>query len=137
MLGIQASLVGPQRHSCQSACSTAAPRAPSIARTPCLPSRCSRPQLDVRASAAEDQAQPEAPSTSCQTCGIPLSQAPRGCDREGRIAGGLGAVLGFDWWPIKAYRPCPELAKGGFNYTRRGQITDEILIPKQKKREQQ
>lgn len=28
------------------------------------------------------------------------------CDGSGRIAGGIGAVPGFQWWPIKAYRPC-------------------------------
>lgn len=78
------------------------------------------------------------------------------CDGEGRIAGGLGAVV--KWFPIKAYRPCPAAAKGNFAYTRsvqwcgssqnqciqepllkhsayrRGQITDEVLFgkPKQK-----
>jgi len=37
---------------------------------------------------------------------------------EGRIAGGIGAVPGFGWWPIKAYRPCPALEASGRGYTR-------------------
>ena len=41
-----------------------------------------------------------------------------GCDGEGRIVGGLGAV--FSWAP-KAYRACPEFeAKGGQYTTRSG-----------------
>lgn len=40
------------------------------------------------------------------------------CDGEGRVLGGLGAVPGFRWWPIKAYRPCPNLEKAGLDYVR-------------------
>lgn len=47
-----------------------------------------------------------------------LSKKPFGCDGEGRILGGLGAVPGFGWWPIKAYRPCPSLDQAGVEYTR-------------------
>ena len=32
--------------------------------------------------------------------------------------GGLGALPGFGWWPIKAYRPCPALESAGGQYTR-------------------
>ena len=97
------------------------------------------------------------------------SQRPRSvrmhrCDRGGRVVGGMGAVPGFSWWPIKAYRPCPALLSAGFAYKRcgaatamlihadrtrllcssntvmracrKGQITDEMLFPKTKKREQ-
>lgn len=42
----------------------------------------------------------------------------RRCDGEGRMVGGLSAVPGFGWWPIKAYRPCPELDKRGVDYVR-------------------
>ena len=40
------------------------------------------------------------------------------CDGSGRIIGGIGAVPGFRWWPIKAYRPCPGLVDSGKGYTR-------------------
>lgn len=44
--------------------------------------------------------------------------AGRRCDGEGRIIGGLGAVPGFGWWPIKAYRPCNMLGEAGVEYVR-------------------
>ena len=44
--------------------------------------------------------------------------AARSCDGEGRVIGGLGAVPGFGWWPIKAYRPCPALSEAGIDYVR-------------------
>ena len=40
------------------------------------------------------------------------------CNQEGRVAGGIGAIAGFDWWPIKAYRPCGKAAQAGVLYTR-------------------
>lgn len=40
------------------------------------------------------------------------------CDRLGRVAGGVGAIAGFRWWPIKAYRPCEALDEAGVAYTR-------------------
>ncbi|KAG7355530.1 hypothetical protein IV203_000216 [Nitzschia inconspicua] len=48
------------------------------------------------------------------------------CDGSGRISGGVGAVL--DWWPIKAYRPCPNFIERGGKYTRSGQGLDEIAF---------
>ncbi|KAL6764386.1 hypothetical protein V8C86DRAFT_1783186 [Haematococcus lacustris] len=50
------------------------------------------------------------------------------CDGEGREVGGLGALPGMGWWPIKAYRPCPALNKAGMEYTRKGQPTNEMLF---------
>ena len=48
-----------------------------------------------------------------------------------RIEGGIGVVLKF--WPIKAYRPCPNfIANGGF-YTRSGQGLDEIAFGRDSK----
>ena len=48
-----------------------------------------------------------------------------------RICGGIGAVL--DWWPIKAYRPCPQyIDRGGF-YQRSGQGLDEIAFGRDSK----
>jgi len=64
--------------------------------------------------------------TVCPSCGVKLSEAPKGCDGKGRVAGGMGAVV--DWWPIKAYRECPALISSGKQYTRKGQITDEMLF---------
>lgn len=40
------------------------------------------------------------------------------CDGEGRIIGGLAALPGFGWWPIKAYRPCSALSAAGMDYVR-------------------
>ena len=48
------------------------------------------------------------------------------CDGSGRILGGIGTVL--DWWPIKAYRPCPNLIERGGRYDRAGQGLDEIAF---------
>jgi hypothetical protein len=39
----------------------------------------------------------------------------------------------MQWWPIKAYRPCPKLAEQGMSYQRKGQITDEMLFGRGKK----
>ncbi len=51
-----------------------------------------------------------------------------GCDGSGRIAGGIGAVPGFKWWPIKAYRPCPKATAAGISYVRKGQDIDTVLF---------
>jgi len=48
-----------------------------------------------------------------------------------RISGGIGAVL--DWWPIKAYRPCPNFSERGGSYTRSGQGLDEIAFGRDSK----
>ena len=40
------------------------------------------------------------------------------CDKGGRVVGGMGALPGFGWWPIKAYRPCPALISAGMQYKR-------------------
>ena len=34
------------------------------------------------------------------------------------IMGGLGAIPLFSWWPIKAYRPCPNFIERGGQYVR-------------------
>ena len=51
------------------------------------------------------------------------------CDGSGRIIGGIGAVPGFRWWPIKAYRPCPGLIESGRGYERCGDETEERTTP--------
>lgn len=88
-------------------------------------------------ASAETQATEEAekaPANACALCGVPLDRIPRGCDQQGRVAGGLGAVAA--WFPIKAYRPCPAAAKAGVLYTRKGQITDQMLFGRQKQKKQ-
>ena len=47
------------------------------------------------------------------------------CDGSGRILGGLAALPITSWWPIKAYRPCPNF-KGV--YKRQGQTLDEVAF---------
>ena len=42
------------------------------------------------------------------------------------ILGGIGTVL--EWWPIKAYRPCPNFIERGGKYVRSGQGLDEIAF---------
>lgn len=42
------------------------------------------------------------------------------------ILGGIGTVL--EWWPIKAYRPCPNFIERGGRYVRSGQGLDEIAF---------
>lgn len=69
-----------------------------------------------------------APGDRCQTCGVPKSEMPMGCDGSGRIIGGIGAVPGFGWWPIKAYRPCGKAASAGIAYKRKGQGVDEVMF---------
>ncbi|GAX25027.1 hypothetical protein FisN_2Lh312 [Fistulifera solaris] len=48
------------------------------------------------------------------------------CDGSGRILGGIAVVL--PWWPIKAYRPCPNFIERGGIYERSGQGLDEIAF---------
>lgn len=64
----------------------------------------------------------------CKTCGVPKSEMAFGCDGSGRIMGGIGAVPGFGWWPIKAYRPCGKAADAGVTYQRKGQGVDEVMF---------
>lgn len=89
-------------------------------------SPCLQPEQQ-QAAAQEPQAAAPRPD-ACPTCGVPLSEKAFGCDGSGRIAGGIGAVPGFGWWPIKAYRPCPKAGAAGVAYQRKGQITDEVLF---------
>lgn len=62
----------------------------------------------------------------CSTCGA--ENVENGCDGEGRVIGGLGAVPGFSWWPIKAYRPCDKLNEAGMQYSRKGQILNDVMF---------
>eukprot|EP00798_Chlamydomonas_sp_ICE-L_P023090 gene23090-30284_t len=56
-------------------------------------------------------------SNTCKKCGVDMSKVDGLCDQEGRVVGGMGALPGFGWWPIKAYRPCPNLELAGVEYT--------------------
>ncbi|KAL5227589.1 hypothetical protein ABZP36_015854 [Zizania latifolia] len=67
----------------------------------------------------------------CRGCG--REELERGCNGEGRIQGGIAIVLGFGWWPIKAYRPCPGFAASGGRYRRQGQSMDDVASGRGKK----
>jgi len=69
--------------------------------------------LRAREEAAETSASAAAP---CKLCG-----------GSGRLQGGLAAVRGFHWWPIKAYRPCPACEAGRLRYRRRGQSLQDFV----------
>ncbi|KAI3710687.1 hypothetical protein L2E82_40476 [Cichorium intybus] len=64
------------------------------------------------------------PFGGCKACG--KAEIGRGCNGEGRIQGGIATVPGFGWWPIKAYRPCPDFVATGGRYRRQGQSMDEV-----------
>ncbi|CAK9206001.1 unnamed protein product [Sphagnum troendelagicum] len=64
--------------------------------------------------------------SACQGCG--KEEKVGGCNGEGRIKGGLGAVPGFGWFPIKAYRPCPAFVEAGGKYRRQGQSLEEVAF---------
>ncbi|KAI3727741.1 hypothetical protein L6452_16361 [Arctium lappa] len=64
------------------------------------------------------------PFGGCKACG--KAEIERGCNGEGRIQGGIATVPGFGWWPIKAYRPCPDFVATGGRYRRQGQSMDEV-----------
>lgn len=63
----------------------------------------------------------------------PTVHSSRRCQQDGRIIGGIGSVPGFGWWPIKAYRECPEAIKRGFEYRRCGAASSccsaRLLLP--------
>ncbi|CAI0441695.1 unnamed protein product [Linum tenue] len=65
------------------------------------------------------------PLRGCEGCG--REEMEKGCNGKGRIQGGIAAVPGFGWWPIKAYRPCPGFVASGGRYTRQGQSMDEVV----------
>lgn len=77
---------------------------------------------DASPSSPSGEAVDAAECSGCGRAGGPVG----GCNAEGRIAGGLGAV--FEWWPIKAYRPCPELLRAKKTYRRAGQSLEEIAF---------
>ncbi|KAL2651615.1 hypothetical protein R1flu_019743 [Riccia fluitans] len=68
----------------------------------------------------------EVPPGGCAACG--KAEKVGGCNGEGRIQGGIGAVPGFGWWPIKAFRPCPSFVESGGKYKRIGQSLDEVAF---------
>lgn len=86
-----------------------------------------RPSIRCQAEEASSSPPPPPKADVCPTCGVPKNEIAFGCDGSGRIIGGLGAVPGFKWWPIKAYRPCPKATAAGIQYVRKGQDVDTIL----------
>eukprot|EP00565_Helicotheca_tamesis_P003759 CAMPEP_0185723710 /NCGR_PEP_ID=MMETSP1171-20130828/457_1 /TAXON_ID=374046 /ORGANISM="Helicotheca tamensis, Strain CCMP826" /LENGTH=137 /DNA_ID=CAMNT_0028391455 /DNA_START=28 /DNA_END=441 /DNA_ORIENTATION=+ len=71
-------------------------------------------QVEEDSAAAE----PAKPAVKCPDCDL--------CDGSGRILGGIAVIL--PWWPIKAYRPCPNFINAGGRYIRSGQPLDEIAF---------
>ncbi|GFS36320.1 hypothetical protein Acr_00g0045350 [Actinidia rufa] len=67
----------------------------------------------------------------CEACG--REESEKGCNGEGWIQGGIATVPGSEWWPIKAYRPCPGLLASGGRYRRRGQSMDKVASGRGKK----
>ena len=84
----------------------------------------SSPQSD--ADSSKDSSKDKESSLPCPSC--------TKCDGSGRILGGLAAFPLTSWWPIKAYRPCPNY-KGV--YRRSGQSLDEIAFGREEGRLQQ
>ena len=70
------------------------------------------------AAATSTEETPKVVAVKCPNCDL--------CDGSGRILGGIGTVL--TWWPIKAYRPCPNFIENGGRYVRSGQGLDEIAF---------
>mmetsp|Transcript_15615 Transcript_15615/g.27677 ORF Transcript_15615/g.27677 Transcript_15615/m.27677 type:complete len:133 (-) Transcript_15615:135-533(-) len=120
--------IGPLRY--RFAVSSRTPSASSPHRILSFPRRAA-PAESEAATGNNAKEREQASSNVCQTCGVALSEMPGGCDGKGRQAGGVGAFI--DWWPIKAYRPCPALTASGGKYKRKGQITDEMLFGKGKR----
>mmetsp|Transcript_10550 Transcript_10550/g.28867 ORF Transcript_10550/g.28867 Transcript_10550/m.28867 type:complete len:151 (+) Transcript_10550:39-491(+) len=84
-------------------------------------------RAQVNEETAPAPATPQDPN-ACSMCGAPLNEKQSGCDGEGRVVGGLSVIPGFGWWPIKAYRPCPELDKRGIDYVRKGQALNDVMF---------
>eukprot|EP00532_Pseudo-nitzschia_australis_P001726 CAMPEP_0168182784 /NCGR_PEP_ID=MMETSP0139_2-20121125/12078_1 /TAXON_ID=44445 /ORGANISM="Pseudo-nitzschia australis, Strain 10249 10 AB" /LENGTH=143 /DNA_ID=CAMNT_0008103737 /DNA_START=126 /DNA_END=557 /DNA_ORIENTATION=+ len=86
----------------------------------------SRPTSSLASSPSDgddSEAVPPPPPVKCPDCDK--------CDGSGRIEGGIGTILKF--WPIKAYRPCPNFIESGGFYTRSGQGLDEIAFGRDSK----
>ena len=75
---------------------------------------------DITSSDNDSNTEEDSPkiNVKCPDCDL--------CDGSGRILGGIGTVL--EWWPIKAYRPCPNFIERGGRYVRSGQGLDEIAF---------
>ncbi|GMI18766.1 hypothetical protein TrLO_g14387 [Triparma laevis f. longispina] len=96
----------------------------SFIQSPILPvGTCSLKVLRLL-KAVDDSSSTSSPP--CPNCSL--------CDGSGRILGGLGAFPLTSWWPIKAYRPCPNF-KG--EYRRSGQSLDEIAFGREEGRLEQ
>jgi hypothetical protein len=87
----------------------------------------------------------------------------KGCDGNGKIKGGIAAVPGFGWWPIRVslsssgkrhaarcthrgqcfifadqvYRPCPASLDAGYGYKRKGATFGEFIEGKRATSENQ
>ncbi|CAM9415173.1 unnamed protein product [Discosporangium mesarthrocarpum] len=92
------------------------------------------PRSGGRVSLACPQSEPAATCDSSTPASVPCPGYPecsgeyrdKGCDGTGSIAGGVGALL--EWWPIKAYRPCPSFLAAKYTYSRQGQSLNEVVF---------
>lgn len=103
----------------------AIPFCPSLAAGPTCPARLRALRMTSGEGTPSSSAGEAVAAVKCAGCGR-AGGPVGGCNADGRVAGGLGAV--FAWWPIKAYRPCPELIKAKKTYRRAGQSLDEIAF---------
>ncbi|CAI0408757.1 unnamed protein product [Linum tenue] len=92
---------------------------------PFLPLSSSSSSSSSNSVLEEDPSPASLPIQGCEGCG--REEIEKGCNGKGRIQGGIAAVTGFGWWPIKAYRPCPGFVASGGRYTRQGQSMDEVV----------
>ena len=94
---------------------------------PAMPSHNRYNTVSLRETEGEsvepEDSTPPPPPVKCPDCDL--------CDGSGRIEGGIGTVLKF--WPIKAYRPCPNFIERGGMYQRSGQGLDEIAFGRDSK----
>lgn len=94
-----------------------APRLLQASVVASAPSEASTLFMSEDSNSDEEEA-PPVENVRCPDCDL--------CDGSGRIVGGIGAVA--TWWPIKAYRPCPNFIDRGGQYQRSGQGLDEIAF---------
>ena len=100
----------------------------------CSPAAALLVGVQHRSALAQPSMTRHAPLICQADGGDAIGSIPDNCEYagcvDGRVMGGLGATWLFQWWPIKAYRPCPTCAERGFKYKRTGQSLDEIVFKK-------
>ncbi|CAM9197865.1 unnamed protein product [Choristocarpus tenellus] len=80
--------------------------------------------VPLRQAGAESKLEVDGPCPGYPKCSGEYRE--KGCDGTGRIVGGVGAF--FEWWPVKAYRPCPSFTAAKYKYDRQGQTLNEVVF---------